>query len=1001
MCKAVKKLFDGKFAPTSNVLEAIHLDLVGPFQTRSVGGAQYFLTIVDQHSGLKVVKLLKHKSQTLEKFEEFVPWAENQTGKTIKRIISDNGGEFKNIFFEDFCRSRGINHQFAPAYTPENNGVSERSNRAILDKARCLFAQANLSPRFWAEAVVTATDLCNLLPSRTRNFSIPYDTFFGRSVDISKLRPFGCLAYLLIPEAVRTKKLDARSEKCIFVGYANNFSTYRFVKIESKSLCTSRNVTFDETIFPSLSNESLDESSFFFNPFETINDINEEEVDNFEPFPNQERVRPINDIIGDISSDNIISHPRREVAESFNTESPEDDTLSYNQAMSLPNKAKWEEALNKETENMKSYEVWDVIKRTAVESYTAEDKPINCTWVFKIKPESSNQLEEHKARLCVQGFKEVFGKDYNATFAPTGKLVSLRLLVIFSLQHNFEFHQIDVKCAFLNAPIRERITLNAPPGINSGKLRYRILLLKKALYGLKQAPKEWHLTLSSWLLSVGFNRSYTEPCVFWSANTWLYVHVDDIAIFSPEPEIFKNLIKKRFKIKDLGSAKHLLGMKVVQSSEGVHFTQTHYIEETLLKYKCQDLIPLATPMKPGVHLVKASRVEREELEKSNYHYRGLVGALNYLSVTTRPDITFTVGCLSQFLQSPGILHWNAAVHCLRYLKGSKDFGISVRKSPVDQFDFVSYVDASWASCQITSKSTTGYLILWNNNLISWRSKKQLTTFLSSTEAEYIAITEITKELLWLKMVIDSALKIPIPLPFKIFEDNQGAIMLANNEANHSGFKTKHMNTRFHFVRAEIIAKTICLAFKRTHLMLADFLTKSVGRSSIFKALKVLRAASLPFLNSNSSLPPFLLHLDATPQLYSSLWFTRRAQIPHLSSTESEYRAYLSAAQESKWIRKMLEDTYKVQTYGILFSDNQGAIKLASNPVFHSRTKHIDVHYNYIREAVKYKEIVLEHIPTADMTADIMTKALDRVKHIKFSNSLSLSPPTGLRGVLKV
>jgi hypothetical protein len=142
----------------------------------------------------------------------------------------------------------------------------------------------------------------------------------------------------------------------------------------------------------------------------------------------------------------------------------------------------------------------------------------------------------------------------------------------------------------------------------------------------------------------------------------------------------------------------------------------------------------------------------------------LVGALNYLSVTTRPDITFAVGFLSQFLKNPGILHWNAAIHTL------------------------CYVDASWASCQIT-----GYLILWNDNLISWRSKKQLNISLSSTEAEYIAITEVTKELIWLKNVTETALNFSIPLPSLIYEDNQAEILLANNESNHSAFKTKHMN----------------------------------------------------------------------------------------------------------------------------------------------------------------------------------------------------------------
>jgi hypothetical protein len=130
---------------------------------------------------------------------------------------------------------------------------------------------------------------------------------------------------------------------------------------------------------------------------------------------------------------------------------------------------------------------------------------------------------------------------------------------------------------------------------------------------------------------------------------------------------------------------------------------------------------------------------------------------------------------------------------LCYLKGTKDFGITLCKTPIDQTNILSYVDASWASYPITSKSTTGYLILWNNNLISWCSKKQSSTSLISTEAEYIAMTGVTKELLWLKIVVESALKFKIIALLEIFEDNQSAICLANNESNHSAFKTKHMN----------------------------------------------------------------------------------------------------------------------------------------------------------------------------------------------------------------
>jgi hypothetical protein len=269
---------------------------------------------------------MRHKSETLNKFEDFVLWAENQTGKSLKRVISDNVGEFKNLFFEDFCRRRGVVQQFAPAYTPQNNVMAERSNCAILDKACCIFAQAKLSPEYWGEAIMTATELCNLLPSSTRNFSVPYTTWFGqRCPELSKLCAFGCLAYVLIPKQLQTSKMQPCCEKGIYLGYANDFSTYQMLKLESKVVCKARNVTFNKDFFPPMTGELIDKSSFYFNPFETIEIDDHKEAPNFNTYPNQENFicpdelvqqqlrhdkisRSVNEIIGDISPENILSH---------------------------------------------------------------------------------------------------------------------------------------------------------------------------------------------------------------------------------------------------------------------------------------------------------------------------------------------------------------------------------------------------------------------------------------------------------------------------------------------------------------------------------------------------------------------------------------------------------------------------------------------------------------------------------------------------------------------
>lgn len=147
-------------------------------------------------------------------------------------------------------------------------------------------------------------------------------------------------------------------------------------------------------------------------------------------------------------------------------------------------------------------------------------KPMNCTWVFKIKQESENKPLEYIARLCAQGFTEGKGVDYTSTFAPTRRLTSLQIIISYVLNEQFLFHQIDISSAFSNAPLGESVYLKAP-GVEVKE--NKVLCLKKAIYGLKKAPQVWHRTLSTWLFLIGFWRCNAEPCVFWRKATFLYI----------------------------------------------------------------------------------------------------------------------------------------------------------------------------------------------------------------------------------------------------------------------------------------------------------------------------------------------------------------------------------------------------------------------------------------------------------------------------------------------
>ena len=283
------------------------------------------------------------------------------------------------------------------------------------------------------------------------------------------LKPFGCLTYFLKPQIHQQFKLNPKGEKGLFLGYLNDFSTYIILNSSGRIIIT-REVKFQEEEFPGLAKENddldvnpfenvLSRSSLILPPSETQATQDETQIEDIisetdSPVPNQ------NEISSTISTRNILNHDRRGNPISLNlVESYFSEPKYYHQAIHSSESEKWNLAIKKELANMEDHQVWEVREQQP------EDKLLNCTWVSKIKKDSDNEAMEYKARLCVQGFNQTEGLDYFTTFAPTGKLTSLRLLMSFALDNNLKFHQIDIKSAFLNAPLSEHILLRPPPGV--------------------------------------------------------------------------------------------------------------------------------------------------------------------------------------------------------------------------------------------------------------------------------------------------------------------------------------------------------------------------------------------------------------------------------------------------------------------------------------------------------------------------------------------------------
>lgn len=297
----------------------------------------------------------------------------------------------------------------------------------------------------------------------------------------------------------------------------------------------------------------------------------------------------------------------------------------------------------------------------------------------------------------------------------------------------------------------------------------------------------------------------------------------------------KGHLSVKFEVKDLGAVKYCLGLEFTRSKNIIAISQRGYILEILERFGMSECKPVTTPLEPGFKLF-GERGGTDEHE-AKVPYRELIGALSYLSVGTRPDIAHTVSYLGQFNDCHGEVHWKAAKRVLRYLKGTSHMGLVF-----GHFDEppVMYTDADWGGCNVDRKSYTGYAFVVGGAAVSWDSKKQQTVALSSTEAEYMALSEATKDAIYMRKLLES---FGINLKsVTLKNDNLGAQKLAVNPVYHA--RTKHIDIRHHFIRDAVKKKIMTVEYIPTSEMPADILTKELSRMKHEDCVRLLGLRSL-------------------------------------------------------------------------------------------------------------------------------------------------------------
>lgn len=781
------------------ILGLVHSDVCGKIGTESNGGAKYFVTFIDDFTRYTWVYALRSKDQVFDKFVQWKAMVEKSSGHVLKTFRSDNGGEYTSRKFESYLKKEGIRHEVTIPKNPEQNGVAERMNRTLVEMVRAMLHKMPKS--FWAEALNTAAYLRNRSPTVAVPDMTPYEALTGKKPNVADLHTFGSDCYAHVPKDERAK-LDSKSRKCIFLGYGDRLKGYRLYDMARSKVIHSRDVIFRET------QEKSEE------PAQARRTVTLESVD-VESEPD--------DGPGEIPAQDA---PRRsgrktqppsmygEWAMIAGIEEPD----SYAAAMKSEDVQKWRTAMDKEMQSLKKNDVWDLVK------LPPGRKTIGCKWVYKVKMNADGTPEKYKARLVAQGFAQKQGVDYDETFCPVVRTESVRTVIALSAQNNLKLHQMDITTAFLNGELQEEAYMKQPQGYVKNGNEDLVCRLKKSLYGLKQSPRCWNFALDRHLKQFGFKQSNADPCLYFGGSKEMVlvaVYVDDIIIATEEDVTMREIkdhISQKFEAKDLGEVKSFLGIQVHQTTDEIWIGQPAYTRSVLEKFGMCNSKPVATPVD------SSTRLTYECGEKCDQQlYQAVVGTLLYLSVWTRPDIGYAVSSVAKFCADPRKEHWVAVKRILRYLKGTTNFGLSYTRS--DNSGCVGFSDSDWAGDSNDRKSTSGYLFFIGSAPVSWRSKKQSCVALSSAEAEYVALACAAQEAMWLRQLLSEISGGAETI--LIYEDNQSAIQMAKNPQFHG--RSKHIDIRYHFIRDVVNKKCVTLEYCPTDQMIADMLTKGLGK----------------------------------------------------------------------------------------------------------------------------------------------------------------------------
>ncbi|CAI7919751.1 unnamed protein product [Closterium sp. NIES-54] len=493
---------------------------------------------------------------------------------------------------------------------------------------------------------------------------------------------------------------------------------------------------------------------------------------------------------------------------------------SYVEAIEGPYSSQWQAAMDAEMASWKS-----------TGTYVDEVPPpraniVSGMWIFRVKrPPGSPPA--FKARYIARGFSQRQGVDFFQTFYPTPKMTTLRVLLHFAAQRDYELHSLDFSTAFLQGSLHEEIWLRRPPGFNGSFPAGTQWSLRRPDYGLRQAPREWHDTLRTTLAALGFAPSTADPSLFLRTDTtlppfYVLVYVDDLVFATADTEALahvKSELQKRHTCTDLGELTSYLGLRITRdrAQRTINLTQSHMVQKVLQRFGFTYSLPQSTPLPTG-HSLSAPPSD-ESVEPSG-PYPELVGCLMYLITCTRPDLAYPLSLLARYVAPDRHrkVHWDAAKRVLQYLCSTSGMGLVLGGRA--RVVLTGHADASWVDDLATQRSSQGYTFSLGSGSVSWRSTRSSSVLSSSCEAEIYAGAMAAQELRWLTYLLTNLGEAPRSPPV-LYVDNKAMLALCQEH------RTKHIALRYFLARELQQRGQLRLAYVASQANTADVFTKAL------------------------------------------------------------------------------------------------------------------------------------------------------------------------------